>query len=223
MEEYKIGYSYDLNGVFICEEVVYLEKATGTYPCAGNVTFKKPPRIGKHEAAVWNQAKGDWDKMPDFRGMPWWNADGSFGGFVEKLGDDSKITQEPPHVEQHEKAEWLNGAWNIKIKEGWIKEKDTGDVRCMTQAEKIYAGLEQAPDGWKLENGELVPKTMDEMYDEGRITLDEYNEYIRQERENEYRRTTDKIGLMVLRGEATKEEWEAAILAVKAKWPYKEA
>ncbi|MBR4797378.1 MAG: hypothetical protein IK040_06725, partial [Spirochaetia bacterium] len=88
--------------------------------------------------------------------------------------------------------------------------------------ERVEAGLEQLPEGCKIENGEILPKTQEELLEEGKITLAEYNEYVRQMREAEYRESTDKIGLMVLRGEATQEEWLAAIQAVKEKWPYKE-
>ena len=224
MEGYKTGWSWDLKtGELIGPETVWLEKATGTYPCAGNVTFKEPPSTGEHETAVWNQGRGDWDVVPDFRGMPWWNADGTLGGIVEELGDNGRITIEPPHLEIYERLEWKNGAWEKKLKEGWIKDKATGEAREMTQVEKIYAGLEEVPEGCKIEDGVIVAKSMAELYDDGKVTLDEYNEYIRHNREIEYRLNTDKIGLMVLRGEATKEEWEDAILAVKVKWPYKEA
>lgn len=223
-EEYKIGYSFGVaTGEYAGSEVVWLERATGKYPCAGNVTFRKPPELGEHEAAVWNQARGDWDKVADFRGMPWWNADGTFGGVIERLGDDGKITQEPPEKAEGEALEWKKKGWQKKLAEGWIKDKTTNKVRRMTPVERIYAGLEDVPDGCKVENGEIVPLSEEELLEQGKITLAEYNDYIRQQRENEYKRTTDKIGLMVLRGETTKKEWEKAIQAVKDKWPYKEA
>ena len=122
-ENYKIGYSFNVeSGEYVGSEVVWLEKATGEYPCASNVTFRKPPELGEHEAAVWNQAKGDWDKVADFRGMIWWNADGSIGGVIEKLGDDAKITTEPPAKAEYEKLEWQKESWHLTLKEGWIKE-----------------------------------------------------------------------------------------------------
>lgn len=224
MEEYKIGYSYDINTCeYMGKEMVWLEKATGNYPCADNVTFKAPPKTGEHEAAVWNPAKGAWNVVKDFRGMPWWNADGSMGGIIDQLGDTEKITTEPPMTGNHEKLAWKNDSWVIEPADGWTTDPESGKIREMTQAEKVEAGLEPMPEGCKLVDGEIVALTMDELYTLGKVTLADYNEYIRQERENEYRRSTDKIGLMVLRGEATKERWEEAILAVKVKWPYKEA
>lgn len=224
MEEYKWGYSWNVQtGEFMSKEAVWLEKATGKYPCASNVTFKRPPATGDRETAVWNRAKGDWDKVADLRGMPWWNPDGTFGGIIESLHETGKITTRPPELKDHECVTWNKDRWEIKPAEGWVTDRLTGEIRAMTQVERIIAGVEQLPDTMKIENGELIAKTMDELYDEGKITLEEYNENARQEREAEYKRTTDKIGLMVLRGEATKEEWENAILAVKAKWPYREA
>ena len=224
MEGYKTGWSWDLRtGELIGPETVWLEKATGTYPCAANVTFKAPPVLGDHETAVWNQVKADWDVKKDYRGMLWWNADGTPGGIIEDLGDEGKIIIEPPELAHYEKTDWENDAWKIKLKEGWIKDKASGEVRQMTQVEKIYAGLEEIPDGCKIADGQIVAKSMSELYDDGKVSLDEYNDYIRQMREEEYRLNTDKIGLMVLRGEATQREWQDAILAVKVKWPYKEA
>ena len=224
MENYKIGYIFDMTtGELLGSEVVYLEKATGTYPHARNVTLVRPPMTGEHETAIWNYGKECWDKVADFRGMPWWNSDGTAGGIIDRLGDTDRILTEPPEKGEHEKLEWKNGSWQKSPADGWIADKTTGEIREMTQVEKIYAGLEHLPEGWKIDAGEIVPKSMDELYDEGAVTLEEYNDYIRRCRELEYRKTTDKIGLMVLRGEATEREWKDAILAVKVKWPYKEA
>lgn len=54
------------------------------------------------------------------------------------------------------------------------------------------------------------------------ITVAEYNAEMDRLRELEYREKTDKIGLMVLRGEATKEEWIQAMDEIRAKYPHKE-
>lgn len=224
MENYRTGYSFEMTtGELLGTETVYLEKATGTYPCATNVTFRRPPELREHECAVWNKAKDDWDIVADFRGMSWWNADGSFGGIIERLGDVDKITEEPPKAEHYEVLQHNGDKWEKKLKEGWIKDKGTREIREMTQVEKIYAGLEEIPEGCKLVNGELQNKTRDDLWEEGAITIEEYNKQVQHDREREYRSNTDKIGLMVLRGEATMEDWQAAIAEVKSKWPYKEA
>lgn len=60
------------------------------------------------------------------------------------------------------------------------------------------------------------------LFNEGIITVAEYNAEIDRMRESEYQTYTDKIGLMVLRGEATKEEWLQAMDTIRAKYPHKE-
>lgn len=54
------------------------------------------------------------------------------------------------------------------------------------------------------------------------LTVAEYNAEIDRLRESEYRKHTDKIGFMVLRGEKTMEEWISAMDAIRAKYPHKE-
>jgi hypothetical protein len=49
----------------------------------------------------------------------------------------------------------------------------------MTQAEKITAGLETLPAGYKITDGELVEKTDTEKITDGEITQDEYNNLLR--------------------------------------------
>lgn len=195
MDSYKIGYSYSPStGEFINAEIVYLEKATGTYPCADNVTFKKPPEPGEHQAVIFDAKAQDWKLVEDHRGQTWYQPDGSYGGVIEKLGAVTEILKEPPEPVPGSYIVWFDDDWKREPAEGFIQEGDK--YREMTTEELLEAG---------------------------KITLAEYNEHQRQMREATYQATTDKIGLMVLRGEATQEEWLAAIQAVKNKWPYKEA
>jgi hypothetical protein len=130
------------------------------------------------------------------------------------------VFKAPPATRENEGAYWNGHGWDTRPDEGFI-EKD-GQIRKMTQAERIEAGLAELPEGFKIKDGELVEKTYDELLEAGKITLAEYNEHQRLMREGTYKATTDKIGLMVLRGEATMEEWQAAIQAVKEQYPYKE-
>lgn len=53
-------------------------------------------------------------------------------------------------------------------------------------------------------------------------TVEQYNAEMDRLRELEYREKTDKIGLMVLRGEATMEQWLQAMDEIRAKYPHKE-
>ena len=221
MEEYKTGYSYDREtGLYVAKEIVYLEKATGAYPCASNVTFTKPP-VKEGYVARWVGTK--WELNPDHRGEIIYDKDGQPKGVVDYIGDlkKSDITKVPPVCGEHEKVTWNGDSWDVVLDEGYVREGDS--IRQMTEVERVEAGIQPMPENCKIVDGEIVALTMEELYTLGRITLADYNEYIRQERKLEYRKTTDKIGLMVLRGEATEREWKDAILAVKVKWPYKEA
>ena len=223
MKNYKIGYSFSkITGEFISKEIVYLEKRTGEYPHADNVTFIEPPYVGENQKQIWTGK--DWKIVSDYRGRTYYNENGEPMGEIENLSDiDDKIIIPPPVVEFPKKVSWNPGIgdWNIVLEKGYKFDSNNNIVE-MTAIEKIEAGLDELPDDMKIENNELVLKTIDDYFKEGKITVKEYNEHQRQMREGTYMTTTDKIGLMVLRGEATMEEWQAAIQAVKEKWPYKE-
>ena len=195
MDAYKTGYSYNpVTGEFISTEIVYLEKATGAYPCAGNVTFKKPPEAGEHKVLIFDKAAQEWNLVDDHRGQVWYKSDGSYGGVIENIDfDPDKILKQPPEAQPGTHVEWDGHDWQIEPDKGFI-----------------------------IENGKARAMTPDELLEAGKITLAEYNEHQRQMREGTYISTTDKIGLMVLRGEATMEEWQAAMQAVKEQYPYKE-
>lgn len=218
----KVGYSYSPGtGEYIGTEYVYLEKATGKYPCAANVVFTPPPACGEHEKQIWDGT--DWKIVPDHRGETWYKEDGSYGGQIEALGEVIEILKEPPEHIDHVTLAWdkEDGDWRQVAERGYKFED--GKLRELTSIERIEAGLDPMPEGAHIVDGEIVFFTQEELLEQGKITMKEYNEYIRQEREAEYRESTDKIGMMVLRGEASLEEWKAAIQAVKDKWPYKEA
>ena len=221
MEQSKIGYSFSkINGEFISEEIVYLEKATGTYPCADNVTFITPPPVQEHEKQVWDGQ--NWNIVADFRGEAYYDIDGSQIGIITELGVDSTdvIMKEPPEVDQYHKLFWNGSDWDIVLKEGYVIGED-GEPRNMTQAERIVAGLEELSEDMKIVNGEVVIKTRDELFAEGRLTVEEYNEEVDAERESRFRSETDKMGLMYLRGECTLEEWKSAMDKIREELPKK--
>ena len=68
----------------------------------------------------------------------------------------------------------------IEIPQGYeIKEGKLEEIKIETQEpEKVEEGLEELPPQFKKENGEIVPKTMEEMLVDGTITQDDYNEYL---------------------------------------------
>ena len=102
-----------------------------------------------------------------------------------------------------------------------LNEAGTGFV-YMTEAEKVAAGLIQLKPNEKIENGYIVSKTKKELYDEGKISKEEYNRYIDDLRQAAYSRESDPLGMQVLRGELDKSEWLAKINEIKRRYPKEE-
>lgn len=221
MDNYKIGYSFSIeNGEYIGVETVYLEKKTGLYPCADNVTFVEPPEVGEHQKQTWNGK--EWDIVDDYRGSNIYDETGKIIGVVDFLGDvSSVIIKEPPVLADYEILSWdkVNREWVVSVKTGFIRDGE--NTREMTYVEKIEAGLEKLPDDMKIEGNSVVYKTIDELYNDGIIGVNEYNELITQERERRYVLETDKMGLMYLRGECTLEEWKSAMDKIREELPKK--
>ena len=76
-------------------------------------------------------------------------------------------------------AELIDIPQGYEIKEGKLEEIKEGkleEIKIETQeSEKVE---EELPPQFRKENGEIVPKTMEEMLADGTITQDEYNEYL---------------------------------------------
>ena len=103
------------------------------------------------------------------------------------------------------------------------KLNETGtDFVDMSEAEKVAAGLIQLKPDEKIENGYIVPKTKKELYDEGKISKEEYNRYIDDLRQAAYAREADPLGMQVLRGELDKSEWLTKIDEIKRRYPKEE-
>lgn len=219
MEDYKIGYSFDKRtGEFISEEIVYLEKATNTYPCADNVTFIEPPVVTEHQKQVWTG--NDWSILSDYRGEKYYNTKGEELGIVSELGVDV-IVKIPPEIDrQFYELEWNGLDWSIALKKDCIIGKD-GNPREMNQVEKIQAGLEEMPDGMKIVDNMLTFKTRDDLFAEGKMTVEQYNADVDAERESRFKSETDKMGLMYLRGECTLDEWKSAMDKIREELPKK--
>lgn len=221
MENKKTGYVWDKTTKEFCGvETVYLEKATNTYPHADNVTFIKPPMLEPNTTAVWN---GDWVVVADYRGYPIYDYDGTFLGVVQTLDFKPQIYTPPPTRDDasHKHYEWINESWVEVVDQGFVEDGDV--VRPMTFLERFEAGLEkELPENLIVKNGLLVGKTIDDRYNEGSITKEEYNAEIDKLREDAYKNNTDKIGLMYMRGEATKEEWLQAMEEIRLKYPKKQ-
>ena len=89
----------------------------------------------------------------------------------------------------------------------------------MSEAEKVEAGLKALKDDEKIENGYIVPKTKKELYDEGKLSKEEYNLYIDELRQSAYAREADPLGMQVLRGELEKSVWLEKIAEIKKRYP----
>ena len=67
----------------------------------------------------------------------------------------------------------------IDIPQGYeIKEGKLEEIKIEIQEPEKVEGLEELPPQFKKENGEIVPKTMEEMLADGTVTQDDYNEYL---------------------------------------------
>lgn len=107
----------------------------------------------------------------------------------------------------------------VAIPEGKKLNKTGDDFVDITEAEKVKAGLRKLSKREKLDGDNIVQKCEKELYDDGIITAEAYNAYIDTMREAAYKSETDKLGLQVLRGECSKEEWLEKITEIKKRYP----
>lgn len=107
----------------------------------------------------------------------------------------------------------------IQIPEGKKLNKDGTDFEDMSEAEKVEAGLKTLKDDEKIEGDYVVKKTKKELYDEGKLSKEEYNAYIDELREADYRREADPLGMQVLRGDIEKSVWLEKIEEIKKRHP----
>lgn len=96
------------------------------------------------------------------------------------------------------------------------------DFVDMTEAEKVAAGLIQLKPDEKIEGDYIVKKSKKELYDEGKISKEEYNLYIDELRQAVYRQEADPLGMQVMRGELDQSEWLAKINEIKRRYPKEE-
>ena len=67
----------------------------------------------------------------------------------------------------------------IEIPQGYeIKNGKLEEIKIKIQEPEKVEEEEELPPQFKKENGEIVPKTMEEMLADGTITQDDYNEYL---------------------------------------------
>ena len=63
------------------------------------------------------------------------------------------------------------------------------------------------------------PKTKKDLYNEGKLSKEEYNLYIDKLRQNAYAREADPLGMQVLRGDIEKIIWLEKIEEIKKHYP----
>ena len=112
------------------------------------------------------------------------------------------------------------------VKEGLVsmpegkKLNETGtDFVDMTEAEKVATGLIQLKPDEKIEGDYIVKKSKKELYDEGKISKEEYNLYIDNLRQAAYKQESDPLGMQAMRGDIDKAEWLAKIAEIKQRYP----
>ncbi len=93
------------------------------------------------------------------------------------------------------------------------------DFIDMTEAEKVSAGLIQLKADEKIEGDYIVKKSKKELYDEGKLSKEEYNLYIDNLRQAAYRQEADPLGMQVMREEVEKTEWLAKVAEIKQRYP----
>ena len=110
----------------------------------------------------------------------------------------------------------------VSVPEGKKLNEAGTDFEDMSEAEKVAAGLIQLKADEKIEGDYIVKKSKKELYDEGKLSKEEYNLYIDELRQAAYRQETDQLGMQVMRGELDKSEWLAKINEIKRRYPKEE-
>ena len=112
------------------------------------------------------------------------------------------------------------------VKEGLVpvpegkKLNETGtDFVDMSEAEKVTAGLIQLKADEKIEGDYIVKKSKKELYDEGKLSKEEYNLYIDNLRQAAYKQESDPLGMQVMRGDIDKSVWLTKIAEIKQRYP----
>ena len=107
----------------------------------------------------------------------------------------------------------------VPVPEGKKLNEAGTDFVDMTEAEKVAAGLIQLKADEKIEGDYIVKKSKKKLYDEGKLSKEEYNLYIDNLRQAAYRQEADPLGMQVMRGDIDRSEWLAKIAEIKQRYP----
>ena len=137
---------------------------------------------------------------------------------VANIGDDIRIYSDLQAGTKKPLAQLVKEGF-VPVPEGKkLNEAGTG-FEDMTEAEKVAAGLIQLKADEKIEGDYIVKKSKKELYDEGKLSKEEYNLYIDNLRQAAYKQESDPLGMQVVRGELDKSEWLAKIAEIKKRYP----
>lgn len=107
----------------------------------------------------------------------------------------------------------------IQIPKGKKLNKDGTDFEDMTELEMVSAGLKILKDDEKIEDDYIVKKTKKELYDEGKLSREEYNLHIDELRRVAYAREADPLCAQFVRGDVEKSVWLEKIDEIKKRYP----
>ena len=137
---------------------------------------------------------------------------------VANIGDDIRMYSDIQAGTKKPLAQLVEEGL-VPVPEGKKLNEAGTDFVDMTEAEKVAAGLIQLKADEKVEGDYIVKKSKKELYDEGKLSKEEYNLYIDNLRQLAYKQESDPLGMQALRGDIDKAEWLAKIAEIKQRYP----
>lgn len=137
---------------------------------------------------------------------------------VANIGDDIRIYSDLQAGTKKPLAQLVKEGF-VPVPEGKKLNEAGAGFEDMSEAEKVAAGLIQLKADEKIEGDYIVKKSKKELYDEGKLSKEEYNLYIDNLRQAAYKQESDPLGMQVVRGELDKSEWLAKIVEIKKRYP----
>lgn len=134
------------------------------------------------------------------------------------IGDDIRI-YENVNTGKKKNLKTLVEENLIQIPKGKKLNTTGTNFEEMSEVEKVKAGLKPLKDDEKIEGDYIVKKTKKELYDEGKLSKEEYNLYIDELRQIAYAREADPLGMQFTRGKVEKSVWLEKIEEIKKRYP----
>lgn len=134
------------------------------------------------------------------------------------IGDDIRI-YEDLNTGKRKSLKTLVEENLIQIPEGKKLNKDGTDFEEMSEIDMVKAGLKTLKSDEKIEGDGIIKKTNKELYNEGKLSKEEYNLYIDGLRQTAYAKEADPLCAQFVRGDVEKEEWLKKIEEIKERYP----